>query len=81
METEEFQDGITKLTHIADNKIVAVMCSEAVRWRCHRSMISDYLKVQGWTVLHIMTKQKVQQHPYTSPAQIIENKLLYSQSE
>ena len=78
METEEFQEGISKLTHIADTKTVAYMCSEAVRWRCHRSMISDYLKSQGWTVLHIMAKGKAQEHPYTSPAQIIENQLSYS---
>ena len=78
METEEFQEGISKLTHIADTKTVAYMCSEAVRWRCHRSMISDYLKSQGWTVLHIMAKGKAQEHPYTSPAQIIENQLSYA---
>ncbi|MGH9821537.1 MAG: DUF488 family protein, partial [Pyrinomonadaceae bacterium] len=54
METSEFQDGINTLIGLARSKRTAIMCAEAVWWRCHRSMISDYLKASGVTVEHIM---------------------------
>lgn len=72
METESFHEGIAELVELAANKKVAYMCSEAVWWRCHRSMISDYLKAQGWTVMHIMGVGKAEEHKFTSPA-IVEN--------
>lgn len=77
METEAFEKGIENLEHIALEKTTAYMCSEAVWWRCHRSMVSDYLKVKGWTVLNIMDKGKIQEHPYTSPARIVDGKVFY----
>src|SRR5438270_1502217 len=46
METKEFKEGIARLLKIATRKRTAIMCSEAVWWRCHRSLISDYLKAQ-----------------------------------
>lgn len=55
------------------------MCSEAVWWRCHRSMISDYLKVCGWKVMHIMGIGKAEEHPYTAPARIIDGALTYEE--
>jgi uncharacterized protein (DUF488 family) len=70
METSEFEKAIEELEDIACHKIVAYMCAEAVWWRCHRSMISDYLKAKSWTVLHIMAEGKSTEHPYTSPARI-----------
>lgn len=79
METKEFGNAIMKLEQIANEKNTAYMCSEAVWWRCHRSMISDCLKVKGWTVLHIMGKEKVQEHPYTQPARIVKGHLDYSE--
>ena len=47
METPEFHNGIERLLAIASKWRVAIMCSEAVWWRCHRSLISDYLKARG----------------------------------
>jgi uncharacterized protein (DUF488 family) len=60
---------------------VAYMCSEAVWWRCHRSMISDYLKAHGWKVMHIMAIEKEEEHPYTSPARIVNGELTYEKQE
>lgn len=77
METDAFREGITELVNKALKQRTAVMCSEAVWWRCHRSMIADYLKVQGWKVMHIMEVGKAQEHPYTSPAKIVDGKLSY----
>ena len=78
METEKFESAINKLEHISLKKPTAYMCSEAVWWRCHRSMVSDYLKAKGWTVLHIMATKKVQEHKYTAPARIVGDNVLYS---
>ena len=78
METDAFKVGIKELEKVALKKRTAYMCSEAVWWRCHRSMVSDYLKVNGWTVMHIMGIGKDEEHPYTSPARIVGNKLVYS---
>lgn len=77
METEEFQEAYTYLEALASKKRCAIMCSEAVWWRCHRSMISDQLKVNGWEVIHILGEQQHQEHPYTKPANIENGKLSY----
>lgn len=78
METAAFKEAITDLEAIALRKTTAYMCSEAVWWRCHRSMVSDFLKVQGWTVLHITAAGKAKEHPYTSAARIADNRVFYS---
>ena len=78
METKEFESAILKLEHIALEQPTAYMCSEAVWWRCHRSMVSDYLKAKRWTVLHIMATGKEQEHKYTAPARIVDDNVLYS---
>ena len=81
METDAFKAGIIELEKIASEKRIAYMCSEAVWWRCHRSMVSDYLKVQGWEVLHIMAIGKEEEHPYTAPAKVIDGELYYGEKE
>ncbi|MFZ4928140.1 DUF488 family protein [Chryseobacterium sp. Mn2064] len=78
MQTKEFSKAIEKLEHIAMKKATVLMCSEAVWWSCHRSMISDYLKAKGWEVEHIMNIGKKEEHPYTSPARIRDGKVFYS---
>lgn len=78
METLEFKNAILHLEKVAIEQPTAYMCSEAVWWRCHRSMVSDYLKAKGWKVLHIMAKNKSQEHPYTSPARLVNGEVVYS---
>ena len=63
METEAFNKGIEELEEIAILKRTAYMCSEAVWWRCHRSLVSDELKLLGWTVIHIFSRNKAEEHP------------------
>ncbi|MEP7143699.1 MAG: DUF488 domain-containing protein [Ferruginibacter sp.] len=77
METIEFKAGIKDLERIALKYRTAYMCSEAVWWSCHRSMVSDYLKVHGWKVMHIMGIKKEEEHPYTAPAKIVNGELHY----
>jgi uncharacterized protein (DUF488 family) len=55
----------------------AIMCAEAVWWRCHRSLIADYLKARGVEVLHVLGANKVEPHPYTSAARIANGELSY----
>jgi uncharacterized protein (DUF488 family) len=78
METDAFKTAITELEHFASQERTAYMCSEAVWWRCHRSLVSDYLKNRGWTVIHIMGAGMAQEHPYTSVAEIVNGELRYA---
>lgn len=77
METNDFKSGVDELQKLAKDKRTAYMCSEAVWWRCHRSLVSDYLKSQGWEVFHIMGEDKAEEHPYTSAANFANGKLTY----
>ena len=69
--------GKSLLIAIAEKETTAYMCAEALWWRCHRSMISDYLKAKGWEVEHIMAIDKEEAHSYTAPARIIGDKVVY----
>ncbi|HEY6161476.1 MAG TPA: DUF488 domain-containing protein, partial [Bacteroidia bacterium] len=80
METKEFEMAIGVLKKMASEKRTAYMCAEAVWWSCHRSLVSDYLKVRGWKVMHIMGIEKALEHPYTSPAKVSDGKLTYSKN-
>lgn len=77
MATEAFHEGIERLKALARTRRTAIMCSEAVWWRCHRSLISDYLKADGARVLHILAFGKSEEHPFTSAAQLVNGKLSY----
>jgi len=77
METDEFRAGIEKLAELARLNRTAVMCAEAVWWRCHRSLISDYFKAAGAEVLHIIDQGKAEEHPFTGAAQIVNGELSY----
>jgi uncharacterized protein (DUF488 family) len=79
METEQFQKGIDRLLDVAvEAGPTAIMCAEAVWWRCHRSLIADYLKARGVEVLHVLGANKVEPHPYTSAARIVNGELSYA---
>ena len=79
METEQFQKGIERLLDVAsETGPTAIMCAEAVWWRCHRSLIADYLKVRGVEVMHILGANKIEPHPYTPAARIVNGELSYA---
>jgi uncharacterized protein (DUF488 family) len=78
METEQFQKEIERLFDLVLKAgLTAIMCAEAVWWRCHRSLIADYLKARGVEVLHILGANKVEPHPYTPAARIVDGELSY----
>lgn len=78
METDSFKKGFNQLKDLAEKKNTAIMCAEAVWWRCHRSLISDALKAQKWKVFHIMGFHQQSEHPFTDPAKMINGELNYS---
>lgn len=78
METDAFCAGISRLLTFARGRRTAIMCSEAVWWRCHRSMIADCLKSTGVTVRHILDRAHSEVHPYTSAARLHHSRLTYS---
>ena len=81
METVEFANGMARLQQMADRDGTAMMCAEAVWWKCHRSLIADYLMAHGVTVIHIIDASKAEQHPFTSAARIVAGKLSYSRNQ
>jgi uncharacterized protein (DUF488 family) len=77
MMTPGFRDGVSRLLKAASAKRTAIMCSEAVWWKCHRSLIADWLKANGHDVVHILSATKTEPHPFTSAARIVDGKLVY----
>ena len=67
METGPFRDGVDRLLEFARADRTAIMCSEAVWWRCHRSMIADDLKARGWQVFHILARTRLRSTPTRRP--------------
>lgn len=78
MQTPAFQDALQELVERTAATRTALMCAEAVWWRCHRSMIADQLCVQGIDVIHILDEQHHKLHPMTSPAKVVDGRLSYS---
>lgn len=70
MQTTEFEESLAKLIDTARRKRLALMCAEAVPWRCHRSLIADALLARGITVEHIMSPTHRQGHTLTPWAKI-----------
>jgi uncharacterized protein (DUF488 family) len=79
IETEEFQKGVERLVDLAsESGPAAIMCAEALWWRCHRALISDYLKVRSIDVVHILDPSKSEPHPFTSAAHVVDGTLGYA---
>ena len=80
--TSEFAAGLHALRELATSRRCAVMCSEAVWWRCHRRIIADYLLADGFTVLHILGARAVEAAELTSGAtRLPDGRLLYPKDD
>ena len=77
MQTDEFLKALEEL--MADSRLqpTAIMCAEAVPWRCHRSLIADALVTRGWDIRHIMSPEKATPHALTSFAHFEKGALIY----
>jgi uncharacterized protein (DUF488 family) len=79
METEDFRKGVDRLVDLAEKSgPIAIMCAEALWWRCHRALISDFLKARGVEVTHIVDFAKTESHPFTSAARTVNGELTYA---
>jgi uncharacterized protein (DUF488 family) len=77
METAEFESGLATLLALAEREPAAIMCAEAVPWRCHRSLISDALLARGVRVEHITGRGQPQPHSLTSFARVEGGRVTY----
>jgi uncharacterized protein (DUF488 family) len=71
--TADFNSGLGRLLELANHRRTAIMCAEAVWWRCHRRIISDYLLAREIPVLHIMAPHKIEPAALTPDAHRLEN--------
>jgi uncharacterized protein (DUF488 family) len=77
MQTDEFWHALEELMMHGRQNPTAIMCAEAVPWRCHRSLIADALLTRGWDIRHIMSPEKATQHVLTSFAHFEKSMLTY----
>ena len=80
MQTDEFQRALEELMVYGTDTRVAIMCAEAVPWRCHRSLIADALVTRGWGVRHILSHVKADEHRLTPFAVIDGTTIVYPQA-
>ena len=70
MQTKAFQHALGTLIHMSREERVAIMCAEAVPWRCHRSLVADALTVRGVPVVEILSESSYRMHKLTPFAQV-----------
>jgi uncharacterized protein (DUF488 family) len=80
METAEFQEALENLIRLSRERRVAILCAEAVPWRCHRRLISDALVARGIEVRHILGPGRTETHEIDPNARVLEGgrRLVYS---
>ena len=70
MRTPEYAAARDRLAELAMQRRTAMLCAEAVWWRCHRGLVADDFKSRGWEVIHLLALGRSEQHPYTSAAHL-----------
>jgi uncharacterized protein (DUF488 family) len=81
MLTDEFEKGLSELIALARYTPLAMMCAEAVPWRCHRSLIADVLTARGFPVFHIVSRLQTKPHRLTTFARVEGGQVTYPGSE
>ena len=77
MQTEAFQGALSALIQMTRQNRVAIMCAEAVPWRCHRSLVADAFSVRGVPVVEILSESSYRMHKLTPFAQVEGGRLTY----
>jgi uncharacterized protein (DUF488 family) len=77
MQTEEFQDALAALIRMSREQRLAIMCAEAVPWRCHRSLVADALGVRGVPVVEILSESSWRTHQLTPFARVEGTRITY----
>ena len=70
MQTHAFEEGLDALIRLSREQRTAIMCAEAVPWRCHRSLVADALEVRGIPVVEILSEQSARLHKLTPFARV-----------
>lgn len=79
METAEFQEALADLERDAAERPTALLCAEAVPWRCHRRLIADALSARGWEVVHLLAPGRSEPHALHPDARVLpDGRLLYT---
>jgi uncharacterized protein (DUF488 family) len=73
----EFRDALERLIEFAQRERTAVMCAEALPWRCHRRLIADQFVARGWRVLDIIGPRNVKDHELPSFAKVDNGRVTY----
>jgi uncharacterized protein (DUF488 family) len=81
LHTEGFAESLVELMSLGVGLRTAIMCAEALWWRCHRGLIADVLKWLGFDVIHILGPGSTGPHPYTSAATLVDGYLSYADHE
>ena len=77
METEEFRAGLEQLIRLAEARPTAVMCAEAVPWRCHRQLVADALVARGLAVMHVLGPGAPKPHALSRHARLDGGRIVY----
>jgi uncharacterized protein (DUF488 family) len=77
MQTQNFEKALERLVELAEQKSTAIMCAEAVPWRCHRSLIADALIVRGFEVQDIMSATNAKPHVLNPMAKVEGRQITY----
>jgi uncharacterized protein (DUF488 family) len=75
--SEQFERGLDKLQSVSTDRRTAIMCAEAVWWRCHRRIIADYLLERGRSVIHLMGEGRAEAATLTPGATKREGRVIY----
>jgi len=81
MDTAEFRAGIARLLDLAHERPTAIMCAEAVPWRCHRQLISDALVARGGAVRHALGPRSTSEHALTAFARVADERVVYDRGQ
>jgi uncharacterized protein (DUF488 family) len=81
MQTDEFAGGLKRLIALSEKKRTAIMCAEAVPWRCHRSLVADALIVRGIPVVEILSETDYRAHKLTSFARVEGMRITYPREQ
>ncbi len=81
MQTDEFAAGVERLVALAAERRTAIMCAEAVPWRCHRSLVADALLVRGIGVVEILSETSWREHALTSFAHVAGTTVTYPSAQ
>ncbi len=79
--SDEFAEGLEELLELSAERRCAIMCAEAVWWRCHRRIIADHLIARGRAVLHLMGERRVEPARLTSGADLSSGSVVYPAAE